>query len=208
MTSNRPLTTIMFTDIVGYTSLSSLSESDEVDILELNSRLHEYFIIQYRGTKLEEIGDGTLATFEKSIDAANCAIAMQQYVTHFNKYQLRIGLHVGDVKACSNDGLGNSVSISARIQGAAEPDSIAISEVLYRAISHQLAFNFREIGDVYLKGSVTPFPLYEILYGPIKPKYADLKRLNYTPLPSLFSVYKVQLLMLGILLTCLYIHLG
>ncbi len=195
----------MFTDIVGYTSLSSQNEQDALDFLELNSQLHDYLINLHHGSKLKEIGDGTLATFDSAVDAANCAIAIQQYVTHYNKYQLRIGLHIGDVLACSNDVLGNSVNICARIQGATEPDKIAISDVLYQSISNQLAFNFHEIGEVYLKGIISPFHLYEITYAPITPKKIDLKKLPFREKQSFLSQFSSQSLIASVLVISLLV---
>ena len=167
----------MFTDIVGYNSFVCQSELDPVELLNHNSKVHNHLIDLFSGNKLQEIGDGTLATFDNVNDAAECAIAIQQYITYQNKYKLRISLHIGDVLACSNDALGNSVCISARIQGAAKPETIAVSKVLYESIYNQIEYNFKSLGAVHLKGIPEPYTLYELLYTPF-----SKSRLNHIPL--------------------------
>ena len=165
MKSKRKLTAIMFTDIVAYTVMSEKNEQFALAVLAQNSQLHNTLILKHSGKKLKEIGDGTLAIFESAIDAALCAIEIQQHIYQNIKYQLRIGLHIGDVLASSNDILGNSVNVAARIQGVSQPETIAVSESFYNAISGQSTFPINFLASMELKGISTPVNLYEIIFS-------------------------------------------
>ena len=80
MTEKRQLLAIMFTDIVGYTAMMGESEPRAVEMLRKNRELHHKFIQQFRGEYLQEIGDGTLASFESAVDAVGCALELQRAV--------------------------------------------------------------------------------------------------------------------------------
>jgi len=54
--SERRLAAIMFTDIVGYTSLMGKDEKKAFDILKKNRRIHWRLIKKYRGRWLKENG--------------------------------------------------------------------------------------------------------------------------------------------------------
>jgi len=165
MKNKRKLTAIMFTDIVSYTVMSEKNEQFALAVLDQNRNLHNSLILKYKGKKLKEIGDGTLAIFESAIDAALCAIEIQQYIYQDIKYQLRIGLHIGDVLASSNDIIGNSVNVAARIQGVSQPETIATSESFYNAISGQTTFPIHFIESIQLKGISTPVNIYKIIFN-------------------------------------------
>jgi TolB-like protein/class 3 adenylate cyclase/Flp pilus assembly protein TadD len=185
MKSKRKLTAIMFTDIVSYTAMSEKNEQFALAVLAQNRLLHNTIILKHLGKKLKEIGDGTLAVFDSAIDAALCAIEIQKKVCQSTKYQLRIGLHIGDVLACSNDILGNSVNVAARIQGASKPETIATSESFYNAISGQSDFPINFLANIQLKGVSIPVNIYEIIFS-----NTDLITTEDSSYSGLFDSYK------------------
>ena len=63
MESSRRLSAIMFTDIVGYTTLMGDDEEKAFEVLEQNRQLHKPLINKYNGRLLKEMGDGILASF-------------------------------------------------------------------------------------------------------------------------------------------------
>jgi len=162
--SQRKLTAIMFTDIVGYTQLSAENEQIALSVLTENSQIHKVLIAKHRGKLLKEIGDGTLAIFDSAVDAAQCAIDIQRHISEHSNHKLRIGLHIGDVLASTNDVVGNSVNIAARIQGATQSGTIAVSQFFYDAINSQIKFELKNIGKVILKGVAQPMSLYELQF--------------------------------------------
>ena len=118
-TTTHKLAAIMFTDIVGYTSLMGSDEKKAFDILRKNRRIHWRLIRKYKGRLLKEMGDGMLASFPSSIDAVKCGLAIQKAVQEL-EIPLRIGIHQGDVIFEKSDVLGDGVYIASRIQGIAK----------------------------------------------------------------------------------------
>lgn len=69
----RQLAAILFTDIVGYTHLMGEDEQKAMQMLRKNRGLHKFIIKKHYGNWLNEMGDGTLASFRTTIDAVYCA---------------------------------------------------------------------------------------------------------------------------------------
>ena len=74
------LAAIMFTDIVGYTSLMGSNEKKAFEVLKNNRRIHRRLIKKYRGKWLKEMGDGILASFSSNIDAVMCAVPLYETI--------------------------------------------------------------------------------------------------------------------------------
>ena len=72
-TQIRHLAAIMFTDIVGFTSLMGRDEHKAMNVLRLNRKIHQSIIKKYHGKWLKEMGDGTLASFKTISDAVYCS---------------------------------------------------------------------------------------------------------------------------------------
>ena len=97
MSSSRQLAAIMFTDIVGYTALMGNDEEKAFAILNKNRALQKPIIEQYNGRWIKELGDGVMASFNTVADAVNAAIKIQEACNSAKNFQLRIGIHQGDV---------------------------------------------------------------------------------------------------------------
>ena len=68
MTQNRQLVAIMFTDIVGYTSLMGNDEEKAFNLLKANREIQKPLIEKYNGRWIKELGDGVLASFSTVTD--------------------------------------------------------------------------------------------------------------------------------------------
>ena len=87
----------------------------------------------------------------------------------FPSLRLRIGIHTGLVVVGEIGGggryeqlaLGDTPNIAARIQGLAEPDTVAISTAAYRLV--QGLFECQDFGAHTLKGISTPMEVYRVL---------------------------------------------
>ena len=77
-TIERKLAAIMFTDISGYTQSMSKSESKTLDLLDKKRSILNPLLKQHKGTFVKEIGDGTLTYFDSAINAASCAVKLQE----------------------------------------------------------------------------------------------------------------------------------
>ena len=135
--STRQLAAIMFTDIVGYTSLMGDDETKAFELIKKNRDLQKPIIEQFNGRWIKELGDGVLASFNTVSDAVHAAIMIQKESNSYGKFQLRIGIHLGEVVFENNDVFGDGVNIAARIQSVATPGSIYISEPVQNNIANK-----------------------------------------------------------------------
>ena len=78
MSQLRKLAAIMFTDIVGYTSLMGDDEKKAFHTINTNLEIHQKLITGYNGRIVKELGDGLLAVFDNGTDAVQCAMAIQR----------------------------------------------------------------------------------------------------------------------------------
>ena len=88
MTPTRQLVAIMFTDIVGYSSVMSQDEDTALQLLEKNRQIHKTEIQEFNGRLLKEMGDGILASFSTVSEAVNCARKIQEACRAYQIYHL------------------------------------------------------------------------------------------------------------------------
>ena len=158
--TQRRLAAIMFTDIVGYTTLMGSDEDKAFQVLRKNRQIHLKFIDQFKGTIIKEMGDGILAQFESATDAVQCAIEIQRQAGSTLDVQIRIGIHLGDVTFENKDVFGDGVNIASRLQSIADPGGIYISESIHNAIRSQKDIDSQYLGEVKLKNVNYPFKTY------------------------------------------------
>ncbi len=163
MSQSRQLAAIMFTDIVGYTSLMGNDEEKAFSILNKNRALQKPIIEQFNGTWIKELGDGVMASFNTVSDAVNAAINIQKESNAIPDLRLTIGIHLGEVVFENEDVFGDGVNIAARIQAFAIPDSIYISEVIHNNISNKQGIETRFVKEEKLKNVVSPIRIYEVI---------------------------------------------
>lgn len=164
MSKTRQLAAIMFTDIVGYTSLMGSDEQKALEILEINRNIHKPIIKEFNGTWIKELGDGVIASFNGVSDAVNAAIKIQETCNASEDYSLRIGIHQGEIVFEDDDVFGNGVNIAARIQSAAKPGSIFISESVNNNFSNKNNFDTHFVKEENLKNVSQPIRLYQVLF--------------------------------------------
>src|SRR5678816_631591 len=119
MSQSRQLAAIMFTDIVGYTALMGRDEQRAFEYLNKNRQIQKPIIGQYGGQWIKELGDGVLASFTTVSDAVTAAIRIQQACNAAKDFQLRIGIHLGEVVFEDGDVFGDGVNVASRIQAKA-----------------------------------------------------------------------------------------
>lgn len=163
MSQSRQLAAIMFTDIVGYTTLMGNDEEKAFRILNMNRELQKPIIEQFNGKWIKEIGDGVMASFNTVSDSVNAAIRMQKESHAIPDLQLTIGIHLGEVVFENEDVFGDGVNIASRIQALSIPGSIYISEAIYNNISNKQGIETRFVKEEKLKNVVSPIRIYEVV---------------------------------------------
>ncbi|MGD9329006.1 MAG: adenylate/guanylate cyclase domain-containing protein, partial [Cyclobacteriaceae bacterium] len=159
--AQRRLAAIMFSDIVGYSSLLKEDEKKAFDILRKNQRIHKRLIKKFKGRWLKEMESGTLASFSSVMDAVMCALSIQKATTELN-ILVRIGIHLGEVIFEKKDVLGDGVNIASRIHGFIDTSGIVISDTVYKDIRNKEGLEIESLGSQALKGVASPVGIYMV----------------------------------------------
>lgn len=162
MKEHRKLAAIMFTDIVGYTALMSIDEKKALKILSKNRELQKTALHRFNGEFIKEIGDGILSIFQSSWDAVSCAMELQNALSKTGYFQLRIGIHTGDIVISEKDVFGDGVNIASHIQAICEPGGILISEKVYDDIKNKIGVIADCLGERSLKNMKDPVKIYSL----------------------------------------------
>lgn len=93
----RRLAAILFSDIVGFSELMGRDEAATLRIVETNERIHREALTAHHGRLLKMLGDGMLTSFDSASDAVTAAQAIHRAVRESGRFQVRIGIHLGEV---------------------------------------------------------------------------------------------------------------
>ena len=163
MNHSRQLAAIMFTDIVGFSALMGSDEQKTFEILQKNRDIHMPIISKFNGQWIKELGDGVMATFHTVSDAVNAAIEIME-ACNASEFQLSIGIHSAEVVFDKGDVFGDGVNIAARIESAAPPGCIFISESVQKNISNKKDINTHFVKEAKFKNVSNPVRLYQVLF--------------------------------------------
>ncbi len=197
----RRLAAIMFTDIVGYTSLTQGNEALAMEVLEEHRKVVRPFLPKHDGKEVKTIGDAFLIEFASALEAVRCAFEIQQSLGEMaagqspeRRIKLRIGVHVGDVIHSQNDVYGDAVNIASRIEPLAQPGGICVSEQVYYQIKNKFELPLRSIGRKELKNIAEPAEVFKVVLpweeeaagtgGLDQRRIAVLPFANFSPDPS------------------------
>ena len=165
----RKLTTIMFTDIVGYSRIMSNNEGKGLELLNYQDKLLQPVIERFNGKILKRMGDALFLEFSSSLNALECSIEMQNVLKDFNENRnvdhqllLRIGLHIGDVIIREGDLFGEGINVAARLEPLADPGGICMSQAVYDSVKIKSDFSAIRVGDVSLKNIINKYTVYKI----------------------------------------------
>ncbi|MFN2119223.1 MAG: tetratricopeptide repeat protein [Anaerolineales bacterium] len=167
--SERRLAAIMFTDMVGFTSLGQRDESLALRHLEEHRGIVRPLLSKHNGREIQTIGDAFLVEFASSLDAVRCAIEIQSALRRTNARQpqdppilLRIGVHLGDVIHKGNDVAGDAVNVASRIEPLAPPGGLCITAPVYASVHAQIPEQFESIGTPRLKNVASPIEIFRL----------------------------------------------
>ena len=165
----RRLAAIMFTDLVGYSSITSLNEGRALKLLEDHRSLLQPIFGKYHGTVVKTIGDGFLVEFASAVEAVKCAVQAQDEMRQVNEGRrqnervlVRIGIHVGDVVYADGDILGDAVNVAARLQPLAAPGGICVTRQVVDQVQGRVNYKMNRLGVRELKNIRHPVELYTV----------------------------------------------
>ena len=159
----------MYTDIVGYTSLTEKSEALAMQLLEMHRSVVRPFFPKYNGREVKTMGDAFLVEFASALEAVRCAYDIQQSMRELNEgrspekqIQLRIGVHVGDVIHRENDVYGDAVNVASRIYPFAAPGGVCLSQPVYEHVKNKFEFPMVSLGKKEVKNVSEPIEVYKV----------------------------------------------
>jgi adenylate cyclase len=166
----RRLSAIMSADVVGYSRLMGANEVGTLTALnERRTEVLEPSIAGHNGRVVKLTGDGMLAEFASVVGAVECATVIQNAMRDRNaglpedrRIEMRIGINLGDVIAQDGDIYGDGVNLAARIEGAARPGRVAVSQSVRDHVGNRLEVAFEDRGDHELKNIDRPVRIFEV----------------------------------------------
>lgn len=155
--------TILFTDFVGFTlAVEQLAAEDVVGLLHTYFKAFDHIAERYGLEKMKTIGDSYFCaagiprrTPSHPVDATLAAIEMVHAVGDIvigdgHRWSLRVGLHTGPVIAgvvgirkFAFDVWGDTVNLASRMETAARPNRINVSEAMHRRLKDFFAMEPR-----------------------------------------------------------------
>jgi DNA-binding response OmpR family regulator len=165
----RRLLSLMFTDMVGFSTKMNRDEKMALRLLKNHNARVSRAIERMGGRVVEIIGDAFFASFESALQAVKCGLAIQQGLRDRNRgakrgewIQVRIGMHVGDVIEEEGKLRGDTVNIAARLQELGGAGSLTVSEAFFDAVKGKLPFKGSKVGKKKLKNIRRPITVYRI----------------------------------------------
>ncbi|HEY5367334.1 MAG TPA: nickel-binding protein [Casimicrobiaceae bacterium] len=158
--------TILFTDIVGSTSMTQqLGDDVALAVLGVHDRIVRAGLVAANGSEVKHTGDGIMAVFVSAAAAIRCAINVQSdLLQHRSEHpdwplRVRIGVAAGEPIEHHNDLFGSTVNLAFRLCAHAEPEQILVSNTVAELCIGK-ALPFRDIGPVALKGFAQPVHIH------------------------------------------------
>jgi class 3 adenylate cyclase/pimeloyl-ACP methyl ester carboxylesterase len=159
--TNRVLSTVVFTDLVGSTERAAkMGDRAWTTLLERHHTMARAAIGDYGGDPVKTLGDGMLATFTGPAQAVRCAGRVVAE-THSLGLDVRVGVHTGEVELANGDVAGLAVHLAARVMGLAKGGEVLVTRTV-RDLVIGSELRFSERGEHELKGIPDRWPLYAL----------------------------------------------
>ncbi|HEY2213720.1 MAG TPA: adenylate/guanylate cyclase domain-containing protein [Acidimicrobiales bacterium] len=180
--------TVMFSDLVGSTELSAAMDPEDLhEVIETYQRAVAAVVESHGGVVAQFQGDGVVAYFGYPVaiesagrDAVSAGLAVVEAVSglsenfpaelHVPDLHARVGVHTGEVVMAAvraggasriADVFGEVPNLAARLQGAAAPGQVIVSDVTQRLVSGY--FVMEPMGALTLKGIGREIPASLVL---------------------------------------------
>ena len=166
--------TVLLCDLVDSTAKRSAVGDDVADrVIQSIDTMLRGVVSSHRGEVVKGTGDGLLAVFDAASEALNAAVAAHQALDRhnqgapeFQRHVLRIGISVGDVLYLTDDCHGTPVIEAARLENAAEPGSIYVSNLVRLLAGSRGGHVFEPVGPLVLKGLPEPIETFRVRWAP------------------------------------------
>ena len=158
---DRVLATVLFTDIVDSTGLTTqLGDRRWHRLLEEHNAVVRANLTRFRGREVKTTGDGFLATFDGPARAIRAADAIRAELADHD-LRIRVGLHTGECELLGDDIGGIAVHIAARVLAQAGAGELLCSRTVKDLVAGA-GFAFTDRGIHRLKGVPDEWQLYAV----------------------------------------------
>jgi adenylate cyclase len=195
----RRLTALMITDMVGYTRLSQRNEALALRLLDEHNGIIRDSVASHGGREVKQTGDGFFVEFPSALQAVSCSIDIQrrlyernQSISEGERFDVRIGLHIGDVVYRSGDMFGDGVNIASRIEPLALPGGVSLSQSVHAQVWNKIDRPLKSLGPKELKNVDLPMEVFRVVLpwekkedDKRKPQKLDRNRLAVLPLVNI-----------------------
>lgn len=164
------LRTVLFTDMVGSTELTErLGDREAMKVQRAHDEMTRREIEAHGGRIIKHTGDGFMAAFGSASAAIRTAISIQTSFRVHNErmtampIHVRIGMSAGEPIDEGEDLFGGTVQLASRVCSAAGTGAVFVSNVV-KELCLGKGFEFRDRGEVALKGFSVPVRLHEVVW--------------------------------------------
>jgi class 3 adenylate cyclase/tetratricopeptide (TPR) repeat protein len=160
--------TVLFTDLVGSTEMSSRLDRDAADELrQAHFGLLRAAIAATGGVEVKNLGDGLMVVFTSPSRALGCAVAMQQAIERHNRRAewrlgLRVGVSMGEAVEEDGDYFGEPVIEAARLCAVASGGQILATDLMRMMLGRHATHDLVPVGALELKGLPDPVDAVEV----------------------------------------------
>ena len=182
---DRRLGAIMFTDVVGYTSIAERDENKALRLLDEHRELLGSIFPKHGMRVVRTMGDAFLVEFASAVEAVECAVEIQKEMRALDstrgaaeKIWIRIGVHVGDIVHSDGDILGSAVNVAARVQPLAEPGGICVTRQVVENVAGKVDHKMVSMGPHPLKNIRAPVEVYKIVPSSGTPRSEETPALD------------------------------
>ena len=163
--------TVLFTDIVGSTSLTQrLGDEAAMELVHLHDRIVRDALAATGGREIKHTGDGIMASFVSAASTVKCAAKIHTDLARYAEehpdlhFKTRIGAAAGEPVEHHQDLFGTTVQLAARLCSHAEPEQILVSNVIAELCLGK-GLSFQDLGDVNLKGFDRPVRVHSVTWS-------------------------------------------
>jgi class 3 adenylate cyclase len=168
---DKALRTIMFTDLVGYTSMMSrLGDERAFKLLREHNNVVWDSLTRFAGREVKHTGDGIMASFDDADQAVRAAIEIRKGVAAIEvpgtpetngHLSIRIGMTSGEPLEEGGDLFGSVVNLASRLGDLAESEEILISAECQLELT-DASIALESIGEVTIRGFSDPISVSKV----------------------------------------------
>ena len=159
--TERKVTVILATDVVGYSGMMEENEEQTLKNLKVCRGIIEGLVKEHHGRIFNTAGDSVLAEFQSAVEAVICASEFQKTIKERNnsvgeeeQMQFRVGVNMGDVVIEGDNLYGDGVNVAARLEALAQPGGICLSKNVHEIVNKKTDFQFNDLGEQKVKDTV------------------------------------------------------